>query len=101
MTETPLISLTPEFNRIVMHLGLDKHSPGYDVSMDFNGIRITYYEDPKGAFRYLGVSSPDTEDQFLAVQNGPRDSENITFSCGTRRELNSLADRICSAPATP
>ena len=101
MTESSLIDVTEEFNRIATALKLEEFRPGYDAHMDFNGIRITYYEDRKGAFRSLGVSSPDTKDQFVAIQHGQRDSANIAFSFGSRRELKSLADRICSAPATP
>ena len=101
MTEYSLMDIPEEFNRIAGALKLDERRSGNDVYMDLGGIKVTYYEDPKGAFRSLGVSSSDTKEQFVAIQHGSRNSENIAFSFGSRRELKSLADRICSVPATP
>lgn len=101
MTDCSSIDVPGEFNRIATTLKLDERPAGEDVCVNLGGIKVVYYEDTKRTYRSLGVSSPDTEDQFIAVQHGPWDSANIAFSFGSRRELKSLADRICSAPATP
>lgn len=58
--------------------------------MDFNGIRITYYDDPKGAFRSI---SRQIQKISLSLFSMVNDTADIFISLGSRRELKSLAEQ--------